>query len=243
MKPAKQLTLTTFETLDQFVNNLRAVIIPFSTITASASGEHYIGIGRELSEAETQARAFVINQHGHRVGINSDIGSKIIKLIQQDKTTVTPDGAGVIHTDPQGNRLVSFADGIGPIGSSMGLIADLQTSYDSVKSYITVNLTEHQALAIASFVNSVGAETFVSSSVLELLNSKQYQQAAHSFRNWVLNADGSENIYLVAQREFEYETFMTPASDSIGVVGNRYVVGEYTYQDLADHLRIMRSEK
>lgn len=143
-----------------------------------------------------------------------------------------------IYRDKNGNILIDFQKGLGNISNYLILIADLNDAYDQVKNNITVPLTKNQALAIASFVNDIGPENFISSKVLTELNKGEYQNVPRAMAEWVADGD-TRRSELVARRAYEGELFQMPDQVSIRVANGN---DRLNFLQQAEALRTARRE-
>lgn len=86
------------------------------------------------------------------------------------------------------------------------LSADLTDAARQVDKLVKVPLTANQRGALASFVFNLGAGSLASSTLLKLLNAKDYAGAAAQFDQWV-HAAGKVLPGLVKRRAAERELF------------------------------------
>jgi len=77
-----------------------------------------------------------------------------------------------------------FLKGITLAHAKKLLKTDLSFSENAISGSVTVSLTQNQYDALVSFVFNIGAPKFRSSTLLKLLNSKQYKKAANEFLKW-----------------------------------------------------------
>jgi lysozyme len=87
---------------------------------------------------------------------------------------------------------------------------DVTTAVNAVNREVKVPLTQQQYDALVDFVYNVGIGAFHTSTVLRLLNEKDYEGAAHAMLRYV-NANGRENPTLVARRHEEVDHFLGDA--------------------------------
>lgn len=62
---------------------------------------------------------------------------------------------------------------------------DLANAENTVKTYVTVPLSQGQFDALVDFVFNVGVGAFASSSLLKLINARYYDVAADEFKKWI----------------------------------------------------------
>ena len=86
------------------------------------------------------------------------------------------------------------------------LVKDLGRFENSVNDYVTVDITQSMFDSLVSFTYNCGADAFRNSTLLRLLNSKDYEGAAGQFDRWVNGANGPLPG-LVRRREAEEKLF------------------------------------
>jgi lysozyme len=64
------------------------------------------------------------------------------------------------------------------------LNSDLQRSWDAVDQYVTISLEPWTRAALASFVYNVGADNFMASTLLKLLNQGRVTDACNELLKW-----------------------------------------------------------
>jgi GH24 family phage-related lysozyme (muramidase) len=84
---------------------------------------------------------------------------------------------------------------------------DLRKFSDSVNRLVKVPLTQSMFDALVSFTYNVGAYAFESSTLLRLLNAKDYAGAAGQFERWNKGANGQVLAGLVRRRDAEEKLF------------------------------------
>ena len=80
-------------------------------------------------------------------------------------------------------------------------------AYRCVRKAVKVELTAHQAAALVSFVYNLGCGAFKGSTLLKLINAKDFTGASHEFGRWV-HAGHVTLSGLVARRAEEATVFM-----------------------------------
>src|SRR5690625_4394084 len=90
------------------------------------------------------------------------------------------------------------------------LIDTLKANCRRIKASVAVPLEPQQLAALSSFVYNVGIGAFRSSTLLELLNYGEYEDAADQFPRWKY-ADGNIMQGLVTRRRRERSLFLTGA--------------------------------
>jgi lysozyme len=86
------------------------------------------------------------------------------------------------------------------------LLEDLKRFEEAVRRLVTVPLNQNQFDALVSFTFNVGIGAFEKSTLLKLLNTGNYSNAATQFIKWV-RAGKQVLPGLVARREDEYQLF------------------------------------
>ena len=86
------------------------------------------------------------------------------------------------------------------------LMADTQSAVNTVNGLVTVRLNQLQFDALVSLVYNIGQGNFANSTLLELLNSCDYEGAANEFGRWVYSG-GQRLNGLVRRRAAEAELF------------------------------------
>lgn len=77
-----------------------------------------------------------------------------------------------------------YLKGISVARAKILLKTDLANAESSINGAVTVQLNQNQYDALVSFVFNVGGPKFRSSTLLKLINSKQFKKAAHEFLKW-----------------------------------------------------------
>lgn len=88
------------------------------------------------------------------------------------------------------------------------LKSDCSQAVICINSRIKPELTQNQFDALVSFVFNVGCGNFNTSTLLRLLNSKNYQGAAEQFTRWIY-ANGVALPGLIKRRAKEQELFLS----------------------------------
>lgn len=115
---------------------------------------------------------------------------------------------GVGHT-----RGVKLGDRCSQEQADMWLTQDLEDAGAAVASLVKVPLTQGQFDALTSFVFNLGARRLAESTLLILLNKRDYHGAAAQFARWV-HSDGKVLDGLVRRRAAEAKLFMPPEATS-----------------------------
>jgi lysozyme len=81
-------------------------------------------------------------------------------------------------------------------------------AFHAIASDITAPLTVHEIAAVMDFIYSVGAGNFKASTLLRMINEKQYALAAEQFERWD-QAAGKVMAGLLRRRLAEEQVFST----------------------------------
>jgi lysozyme len=110
-------------------------------------------------------------------------------------------GYGHTHTTKQGQKITEAQ-------AETLLRKDIAWAEEAVNESVVVPLTQNQFDALVSFVFNVGAGAFGSSTLLRLLNSKDYEGAANQFLRWN-KQKGVALKGLTKRREEERKLFLS----------------------------------
>ncbi len=93
------------------------------------------------------------------------------------------------------------------------LLDDTQEAANAVNQLVNVTLTQAEFDALVDFVFNLGAGAFAGSTLLQLLNNGNYQEAADQFDRWD-HAGGQVVSGLLRRREAEKDEFngITPTN-------------------------------
>jgi lysozyme len=147
-------------------------------------------------------------------GGTSSINQKGLDLIKKFEGLVLtayrdPVGIWTIgygHTGPE----VGPGDVITRAQAESLLKRDLLRFENAVRSLVKVPVNSNQFSALVSFTYNVGSGALAQSTLLALLNQRNYQGAANQFPRWV-NGGGGPLPGLVRRRNEERALFLTPA--------------------------------
>jgi len=250
--------------LRDLAKSLNVVIPPIRFPVTNENLDKIIGIAKQLKELEAQLRAFAIagntglpaalTDAAFRNMMNdikdimatSKDNAEALKRLEDAGYKIISDPPGTIFEDANGNKIVDFSNGLGPIGTSLGLLADLNKAWEDVKGRITAPMSNNQTLAMASFSNHVGAENFLNSDVLIALNELAYAEVPRLLMGWVMGSPpGGVGAAVFRQdyydrRLYEAELFQTP--DEVDISPPEGVnPGELTFAQLAAILELRRN--
>lgn len=113
-----------------------------------------------------------------------------------------------------GHRLRSgeaFPHGISEEQAAGMLAADVRDAEQAVARLVRVPLTQGQFDALVDFCFNLGAGRFESSTLLKVLNSSRYAEAAEQLLRWDI-AGGVVNAGLKARREAEFALWHSKAA-------------------------------
>ena len=127
-----------------------------------------------------------------------------LKAYPDPGTGAEPFTIGYGHT-----RNVNPGDTITKEQADFMLAIDLQKFEDHVSELVKVPINENQFAALVSLCYNIGAEALAGSTLLRLLNSGAYDNAAAQFLTWN-HAGGKVMAGLTRRREAEKALFETP---------------------------------
>lgn len=142
----------------------------------------------------------------------SNVGLDLIASFEGTRTKAYDDGVGVwtigIGTTvyPNGTK-VKKGDTCTLEQAKSYFAHDLKRFESSVNNLVKVSLSQNQFDALVSLVYNIGSGAFAGSTLLKLLNQKQYREAAAQFTRWN-KAGGKELRGLTRRREAERDLFL-----------------------------------
>lgn len=116
--------------------------------------------------------------------------------------------AGVLTIGYGSTENVKAGQTITPQQAEALLIKDLEKFEEAVTSLVNVPLTDNQFSALVSFSFNVGANALRDSTLLTLINQRNYQDAAQQFLRWN-RANGKELAGLTKRRQAERALFLS----------------------------------
>ena len=263
-KSAQAQELLSIGALNGVMEAIQAAIPPIRFPTTTALGQKIVGLGKTMTEYEAQLQAIALNAQGITADLNSVAISKmrsavgaatsaatgdlsqLTEELGKQGISVIEDGGSVIYEDANGNRVLDLRNGIGPIGSTLAAVGDLNGTWQEVNGAITVPVSENQSLALAHFADSIGAEAFLNSDVLAAVNNGQYEEAPRLMQAWNLGRSPNSN-QLTAQgglsdlRSFQTSLFQHPDEFPVGF-NDSFSPGESSFSALGSILRNQRHE-
>lgn len=243
--------------LGGMIAGIKAALPPIRFPTSNALMEKIIGLQKELTALQAQLNQFGLDKLGFDLDllsadmqnmkglINDAIavakdGQDLINILKENGITMPVDGERIFE-DAFGNKLVDFSAGLGPVGATLGLITDMNQTYNTIADDIDVPLHENGRLAITSFAQSVSPEVFAGSKVRDLLNAGRNDLVGREMQKWVLNRPGGTvDPVLVGRRQYESQFFQTP--DEMEIEFGDLADGGTTWAELAYMLKRQREE-
>jgi len=160
----------------------------------------------ELWRTSPKAEPNSTNSANHR-SINQT-GLNLIKDFEGCVLTAYDDGVGVLTIGYGHTQGVTWGQTITQAQAEKLLMQDLKYFEQSVTNLVKVALTDNQFAALVSLAFNIGTGAFANSTLLRLLNRREYQAAADQFQRWV-NGGGKEMAGLVRRRNAERNLFLT----------------------------------
>jgi lysozyme len=199
-------------------NNQEQIAATFSwlkTMSGGALTQEQVNASDQIIAAvglETFAKSINFTLNG--ASGSRDISAKGYALIKKlegfrasaylDTGNVWTIGFGTIKY-PDG-RAVKQGDSCTEDQATQWLMNDCKWVDTCLDRYVTVNITQNQFDALASFVYNVGETQFIKSTMLRLINANQSRAAAEQFDRWVFDA-GRRVEGLVNRRTAEKQLF------------------------------------
>jgi GH24 family phage-related lysozyme (muramidase) len=135
-------------------------------------------------------------------------GLNLIKEFEGIRLNTYDDGVGV-PTIGYGHILgVTWGMAITIAEAEQFLKEDLTYFENGVNELVQVPLTDNQFSSLVSFAFNVGVGAFEESTLLRVLNQKDYEAASDQFLRWV-NGGGKVMAGLVRRREAERNLFLS----------------------------------
>lgn len=106
------------------------------------------------------------------------------------------------------DRPVNKDDVVDELYAVVLMLEDVASSVSAVNRLVTVPLTQNQFDALVDFVYNLGESQFLKSTLLRLLNTKDYLGASKEFRKWVFD-NGVVQPGLVSRRYREEQLFLS----------------------------------
>ena len=184
------------------------------------------------------------------MGINSNNFTAVKEKLSEKGIDVTVDGPSLIFADRKtGTKIVDISNGIGPVGSNMGLRSELQLAKKQIAQLITVDVSGNQLLALTSFASHIGLNNFANSELLIELNKGHHFTVPKYMKRWRTGKVGADSEVQVRQdyvqrREYEIELFTTPdwlklSHEEMGIVNDKNL----SFRQLRTLLRSAKDKK
>jgi GH24 family phage-related lysozyme (muramidase) len=135
-------------------------------------------------------------------------GLNLIKEFEGCILQTYDDGVGVLTIGYGHTQGVAWGQSITQAEAEELLKQDLNYFENSVTTLVKVPLTDNQFSALVSFTFNIGSGAFTESTLLRVVNQRQYQAAADQFLRWI-NGGGQVMAGLVRRREAERNLFLT----------------------------------
>ena len=232
-KTAKEQKILEMAAIGTVLQGLKQGIPSIRTIKVNALGQSLIGLGKQLAPLEALNKQFAVDSFGLPADMQGPAIANMKTAITQAKNNASgsveemaselaskgiktiPDGPGTIFEDENGNKIMDFANGIGPVSEAAGVIADVQETWQDISPYVTAPVNENQSMALAEFARSIGPETFKNSNVLEHVNKGEYHRVPNKMMGWVLSQKpGAKEMTYDPQmeelRKFQSALFQAP---------------------------------
>jgi lysozyme len=137
----------------------------------------------------------------------SSAGEAVIESFEGYSNTAYKDVGGVWTIGYGHTQDVKPGDVCTDDQAQQWLTQDIQWAVSEVKRVVTVPLTQNEFDALVDFVYNVGIGNFESSTMLKLLNSGNYADAAGEFAKWDI-ASGKQIAGLLNRRIAERDEFL-----------------------------------
>lgn len=141
----------------------------------------------------------------------SERGIELIKKYEGLRLTAYRCPSGVLTIGYGHTKTVVLGMSINRTMADLLLMQDLQVFEDGVNRLVKVPLTQNQFDALVSLSFNIGLGAFGRSTMLKLLNNKDYKGAAESFMKWV-NGRSPQGLVplpgLIKRRTEEKELFL-----------------------------------
>ena len=197
---------------------------------------------------------FAIDQQTGEAMGSMGINANNFNLVKEELSTkgidLTVDGPSLIFTDRKtGTKVIDVSNGVGPIGTTIGLKSELEFTKREMAQLITVPLSENQLLSLTSFATHIGIKNFANSFLLLELNKGNYGSIPKYMKRWRTGKVGEASDVQVRQdyvqrREYEIELFTTPdwvklTNEEMGLTSDKNL----SFRQLRSMLRSAKDKK
>lgn len=142
--------------------------------------------------------------------MNIQSGLEIVKQFEGFRASAYKDSGGLLTIGYGTTNRADVAKGkLTKIEAEACLRRDMQIAVDAIWRYCKVPLNQNQFSALVSLVYNIGVKAFRISTLLKLLNTRDYSGAAKQFAAW-RNDNGRRVQGLVNRRALEQKLFQTP---------------------------------
>lgn len=259
--------------ISKFIDSLKAQIPPIRFPTTNARVQKVIDTVKELKELEAELKEIYLLKNllagisigGILAGAIANMKNSINDVMKRATSAVDAvnklkeagievfnDAGSIIYKDSQGNMIIDYSNGIGPMSRSLAFQSQIAETYDSIKNSIDVPLSNNQAQSIAYFANDIGIENFKNSNVLAALNEGKYSEIPRLMMQWSLGPEPGTNLptpedQLVYRQDFndkryfQGQVFQSPDNLDIGPPEGT-VDGELSPRQMADIIKARREE-
>ena len=203
----------------------------------NAFGMDQFGFDLDILSAEMKNMKGIID---NAIATASD-AQDLVNILKSKGIEMPVDGE-MIFQDANGNKFVDFSGGIGPVGATLGLIGDMNKVYNTISSDIDVLIHDNGKLALTSFAQSIGVESFANSRLRDYVNDpSKHNLVGREMQKWVLDKPGgSIDPVLVGRRQYESQLFQSP--DEMDLDFGDLPDGGMSWGDLAEMIKTQREE-
>jgi hypothetical protein len=244
--------------LGTLIAGFKAAIPPIRFPTNNALMTKILGLQKELTAYQAQLEAFGMDKFGfdlemlsaemknmkgiidNAIATASD-AQDLVNILKSKGIDMPVDGE-MIFQDANGNKLVDFSRGIGPVGATLGLVGDMNKVYNTISSDIDVPIHDNGKLALTSFAQSIGAESFANSRLRDYVNDpSKHNLVGREMQKWILDKPGgSIDPVLQGRRQYESQLFQSP--DEMDIDFGDLPDGGMSWGDLAEMIKTQREE-
>jgi hypothetical protein len=145
---------------------------------------------------------------------NRELFQNVVAGLKQNGITPIIDGPSIILVDNNGNKVIDFSNGMGPIGINLTALSESKKAEQTVHALVKTRISDFQFIALVSFVSHIGSRNFAGSGVLRELNKGNYKRIPTMMLKWQTGAmmTGGQAVQrpdYTARRLFEAELFTT----------------------------------
>ena len=141
----------------------------------------------------------------------SENGRRLLESFEGLRLTAYRDQGGVLTIGYGSTLNVYEGETITPEDADNRLAIELGQTENALNSYIKVPLNQNQFDSMVSLAFNIGTSAFRKSTLLALLNQKDYDGSANQFLQWT-RVNGLINKGLVNRRNAERKLFLTESA-------------------------------